>query len=336
MNDFPHETSFNYESCLEPEKIKRKFKEIISTAPRNSEWTAFTDLFEYGGFWYSPRFLEGTILAQEQFRARPTDIILCSAPKTGTTWLKALAFSIINRDFCLYDPKQNPLLLATPHECVPFLEADLFQRKPNRYPDLPLLATHLPYSSLPESVLSSACKLVYICRDPKDVFVSLWHFVGNVRGGGKGHLFPLEQAFDLFCRGVSLNGPYWDHVLEYWRAALRTPAKVMLLKFEDLKRDAGFYVERLGEFMGYPFSLKEKEEGVVEKIVELCSFENLSKLEVNRSGKYSVFSSVVVGNQRYFRKGEVGDWKNWLGEEMKERLDLITEQKLKGFGLTFD
>ncbi|WKA11030.1 hypothetical protein VitviT2T_028565 [Vitis vinifera] len=32
--------------------------------------------------------------SQEHFQAQPSDIILSSAPKTGTTWLKALTFSI--------------------------------------------------------------------------------------------------------------------------------------------------------------------------------------------------------------------------------------------------
>lgn len=335
MNAFLHESSFNYERCCEPENTKKKFEEIIRTAPRNNDWTAFTDLFQYEGFWHSPRFLEGTILAQELFQARPCDIILCSAPKTGTTWLKALTFAIMNKALCLDDSK-NPLLFATPHECVPYLEVDIFQNKPNRYPDSPLLATHLPFDSLPNSVADSDCKLVYICRDPKDVFVSLWHFIGNVRVKEEGYLFPLEKAFELFCQGASLNGPYWDHVLGYWKASLEFPKKILFLKYEDLKRETEWYLERLAEFIGHPFSANERREGAVEKIMQLCSFQNLSKLEVNKTGEYAIFSSVVVENNKYFRKGEVGDWKNCLTREMKDCIDRITEEKLRGSGLTFD
>ena len=36
--------------------------------------------------------------------------------------------------------------------------------------------------------------------------------------------------------------------------------------------------------MGYPFSLEEEDKGVVQKIIELCNFENLSSLVVNKSG----------------------------------------------------
>ncbi|XP_059639282.1 flavonol sulfotransferase-like [Cornus florida] len=328
------ESSFSYKSCPEPQKIQQKFKEIISTCPRNSEWTAFTDLFQYQGYWYTPRFLEGIVLAQQQFQAQPHDIILCSHPKTGTTWLKALGFAIMNRA-CLDDSRSNPLSVTTPHECVPYLEVDLYQNKPNRYPELPLLATHLPYTSLPESIIASNCKLVYICRDPKDVFVSLWHFLANVKSKENGH-FPLEKAFELFCQGTSKNGPYWDHVLGYWKASLKWPERVLFLKYEELKKDPHFHVKRLARFMGCPFSLDEEREGVVQKTIELCSFQNLKELEVNKTGKYSIFSSVQVDNKKYFRKGEVGDWKNCLTEEMKERLDEIAAHKLEGSGFTFD
>ncbi|KAK2972904.1 hypothetical protein RJ640_026656 [Escallonia rubra] len=328
-----HKSSYSYETCQEPENFQQTFKQIISTAPKNGEWTMFTDLFQYRGFWYTPNFLGGVILAQQQFKVQPNDIILCSAPKTGTTWLKALGFAIMNRA-CLDDSTKNPLLVTMPHECVPYLEVDFFQRKTTQYPELPLLATHLPYTSLPESIASLGCELVYICREPKDVFVSLWHFIGNVKAKGN-EKFPLEKAFDLFCQGISPNGPYWEHVLGYWNASLRWPERILFLKYEELKSEAPLHVRRLAEFMGCPFSLEEEKEGVVEKIIELCSFQNLSNLEVNKTGKYPIFASVVVENNKYFRKGEVGDWKNCLTEEMKEHLDRITEHKLRGSGFTF-
>ncbi|AET03212.1 sulfotransferase domain protein [Medicago truncatula] len=34
---------------------------------------------------------------------------------------------------------------------------------------------------LPKSVKESTCKVVYMCRDPKDIFTSLWYFTNKVR-----------------------------------------------------------------------------------------------------------------------------------------------------------
>ena len=54
--------------------------------------------YKYQGFWNYKDLVEGTILAQQSFKAQPSDVLLSSCPKTGTTWLKALAFAIATRD----------------------------------------------------------------------------------------------------------------------------------------------------------------------------------------------------------------------------------------------
>ncbi|KAF9672369.1 hypothetical protein SADUNF_Sadunf11G0034500 [Salix dunnii] len=78
------------------------------------------------------------------------------------------------------------------------------------------------------------------------------------------------------------------------------------------------------------FTAEEEEEGEVQKIVSLCSFEKLSNLEVNKNGTHSLDTSIAVKNSAFFRKGEIGDWEKHLTPEMGARLDDIMEQKLKG------
>lgn len=41
-------------------------------------------------------------------------------------------------------------------------------------------------------------------------------------------------------------------------------------------------------------------------------------------------------NEMFIRKGQVGDWKNYMKPELSERFDKWTEENLKGTGLTFD
>ena len=144
----------------------------------------------------------------------------------------------------------------------------------------------------------------------------------------------LKEAFELFCEGVSIAGPYWNNVLGYWRASLESPERIVFIKYEDLKNETIYYVKKMAEFMDYPFSLEEEVNGVVENIINLCSFENLSSLEVNQSGPMQFLSGIVGENNAFFRKGKVGDWKNHLTPEMATRLDQITEQKLSSSGLT--
>ncbi|KAI3678175.1 hypothetical protein L6452_37459 [Arctium lappa] len=287
--------------------------------------------YKYQGFWNSKDLLEGTILAQQNFKAQPSDVLLSSCPKTGTTWLKALAFAIVTR--AKFDDSTSPLLTTLAHECIPFLEKyDEETQVIQKNSGSPLVATHLPYASLPESLIASNCKIVYIYRNAKDVVVSYYHYLREIQKLSMEDA-PFEEAFEDFCQGNSLYGPYWDHILGYWKASMERPGRILLLKYEDLKRDTRNEVKRLAEFIGYPFSVEEEKAGVVENIVKLCSFENLSSLEVNKSGRVRAEGQGATENRFFFRKAKDGDWENYFTDEMKDKLDKLMDQKMSGTGL---
>ncbi|KAK9123668.1 hypothetical protein Sjap_013270 [Stephania japonica] len=140
----------------------------------------------------------------------------------------------------------------------------------------------------------------------------------------------IERAHDLYCRGVSLFGPFWKHILGYWEASLESPKKIVFLTYEEMKEDTEYQVKRLAKHMGCPFSTEEENKGIIQDIIKLCSFENLKKLEESRENisikddddDYTVF----------YRKGVVGDWVNYLTPQMAERLDQVTKEKLHDHG----
>ena len=80
------------------------------------------------------------------------------------------------------------------------------------------------------------------------------------------------------------------------------------------------------------FSSVEENKEVIEEISKLCCFENMKDLEVNKNGR---FLGNTFKNSFHFRKGEVGDWTNYLTPSMSERLKNLMEEKLSGSGLTF-
>ncbi|KAK8617254.1 hypothetical protein V6N13_080172 [Hibiscus sabdariffa] len=319
------------------QKTDEIHRETLLNLPTGKGWMT-EHLVQYQGFWFSPNGLKNLMWLHDHFNPRPTDIFLASFPKTGTTWLKALVFATVNRT--RHGFSDHPLLTNNPHVCFPFLDAYLHEKDPSFLdhdgsPTPRLLSTHAPYALLPDSMTANRrCKFVYIYRDPKDVLVSKWHFLRKLRPQELPPL-SLEEAFELFCRGISHNGPFWDHVLGYWKASLELPEKILFLKYEDLKKEPFVAVKRIGEFLGFPFSLEEEREGVVENIVKLCSFENLSSLEVNRTSIHNFSTDILVDNRHFFRKGIVGDSKNYLTAEMMKRLDEITSHKLSGSGLLF-
>nr|GMD38979.1 flavonol sulfotransferase-like [Ipomoea batatas] len=263
---------------------------------------------------------------------------LPSYPKSGTTWLKALVFSVVNQAKYNDGIMQHPLLTSNPHDLVPHLDVYATENPTNPRPaESPLFHTHIPYQSFPHQHIhtsSSSCRIVYVFRDPKDVLVSLWHFTSKLTPK---HISPisLQEAFHRFSRGVSPFGPYWDHVAAYYNVSVQFPDKVLFLRYEDLKTYTVVHVKKLAAFLGQPFSEEEENEGAVQKIIDLYSFEKLRNLEVNKDGLQHVTMSeeIVIRHSTYFRRGEVGDWKTHLTQEMKEVLDQITEEKFKELGL---
>ncbi|KAK3011914.1 hypothetical protein RJ639_013007 [Escallonia herrerae] len=322
-------------SNTEFEETYRKCSELIKTLPKGKAWRT-EHVVQYQGFWLNTTSaLKGVLLVQDHFKARATDIILSAFMKCGTTWLRSLMFATANR--YRFDLSTHPLLKTGPHDCFPMLDSYIYQGDSITHlellPSPRLFASHMALDLFPKSVLASGCKFVYICRDPKDVLISKWHFMNKLRVKELAPL-TLPEAYELFCQGVSEFGPFWDHVLGYWKASLELPDKILFLKYEDMKREPSVHLKRLAEFMGQPFSMEEEKKGLVEEILKLCSFENLSNLEVNKAGIQHFSDQLVIENRHFFRKGQIGDWENHLTEEMKNRIDRITEQKLKGSGLT--
>ncbi|CAH8334826.1 unnamed protein product [Eruca vesicaria subsp. sativa] len=316
------------------EKNQERYKALISTLTHEKGWRQKEAYIEYGGKWWTQTLLEGCLRAQEFFQARPNHFLVCSYPKTGTTWLKALTFAIANR--ARFDHSSSPLLRHNPHELVPYIEfavsffpqVDVLKDKGNNT----LFSTHIPYELLPESVVRSGCKLVYIWRDPKDTFISMWTFLHKAKTE-LGPVSNLEESFDMFCRGLSWYGHYLDHVLGYWKSYQENPDKILFLKYELMRAEPLPFVKKLAEFMGFGFTAQEEEKGVAENVVKLCSFETLKNLEANKGEKGREDRAAVYPNSSFFRKGKVGDWSNYLTLEMAARIDGIMEEKFKDTGL---
>ncbi|KAI9072649.1 hypothetical protein K1719_045386 [Acacia pycnantha] len=294
--------------CEEYEKLPRECQEMLLSLPKKKGW-GYPYIYLYQGIWYTPTRIQAICSFQKHFQAKDSDIVIATLPKSGTTWLKALTFAILNRKH--FPPSQNnhPLLFSNAHDLVPFFEYTHYAN--NQIPDLSnmpeprLFSTHVPFHSLPDSITKSTCKIVYICRNPFDNLVSFWFHVNKLVQPSLSKL-SLEEAFERYSNGINEFGPFWTHMLGYWRESKETPNKILFMKYEDLKGDMKFSLKRVAEFLGCPFNLEEESNGVIEKIIELCSFEKMKEQEVNKTGKFAQ----KYENKHLFRKAKVGDWIN--------------------------
>ncbi|KAJ0809064.1 putative aromatic desulfoglucosinolate sulfotransferase [Helianthus annuus] len=127
----------------------------------------------------------------------------------------------------------------------------------------------------------------------------MFHFANKLRDKSRG-LLTFEETFELFSKGIMPTGPYWDHVKGDLQGTWATPSR------------------------------EEEAKGAVEGIVKLCSFENLS--EVNMHGNIRE----DIPNDAFFREGKVGEWTNHLTDEMSSILDEITKEKFYGLDITWN
>lgn len=312
-----------------------RYQQFISSLPLYEGWGPLR-IRKFQGFWYPEIHLPGLLAFREQFNPRSTDIFLCSPPKSGTTWLKALTFATVTRKYHNPSAQDHPLLRMHPHDCVPLVDEVYWRGQASQLEALAaprILSAHAAYQLLPESVTNSDCKFVYICRDPKDTIISGWHYLKEMTPSTVEPV-PFCEAFDMYCEGISSFGPVWEHQLGYWRESLRRPSKILFLKYEEVMQDPEKNVIALAEFLNFPFSQEEVREGVVGEIVKLCSFQSLKGAEGNREGDRG-YKGFYIKNSSFFRKGKVGDWKNYLTPEMAQKLDGIFAEKLCGSGLSF-
>ncbi|EEE68990.1 hypothetical protein OsJ_27924 [Oryza sativa Japonica Group] len=171
---------------------------LASLPTREGWWTAFV---LYHGCWMTPQAATSVSLVRAQFAPRPDDVLLATYPKCGTTWLKALSFDIANRSRQpVAGAGDHPLLTTHPQDLVPFIETPFRHLHPlsalDALPSPRLLSTHLPHQLLPPRVAELGCRIVYLCREPKDVVVSTWHFMNkydDMMADPAGHVKKLAE-----------------------------------------------------------------------------------------------------------------------------------------------
>lgn len=201
-------------------KPPQEFDDLISTLPLNQEWIPIR-LRRYQDCWIPEHSLPGVMAMQQNFKARLDDLFVMSFPKSGTTWLRALVLAIMTRT--QHPLSQHPLHSLNPHQCVFSMDRCFALGQASTIETMPsprVLGTHMPFSLMRDSIEGSGCKIIYVCRDVKDVLVSWWHFNDKMRPAEMDRI-PFEKAFEMFCEGICPTGPIWRHILEYWEESLR-------------------------------------------------------------------------------------------------------------------
>ena len=247
------------------------------------------------------------ILAEiaRRFIPRPTDVHIVTYPKAGTSWIQEVVW-LVNHNADTASSSKVPSSQRTVY-------IELRTSRADKLSQLAAAASprhikwHHSSPLLPERVVNEG-KVIYLLRNPKDTVVSWYHF--QRMNSLYGFTGDFDTFFELFLRGAVAYGCYCHNVLSWWR--LRNRANVLLLTYEEMHADLPTVVSRVAAFLGKELTAQQ-----VTTIVEHCQFQQMKSNPATNAAQMPK----VAGETDFMRKGQVGDWRNYLSEAQNRRMD---------------
>lgn len=166
-----------------------------------------------------------------------------------------------------------------------------------------------------------------MARNPKDLCVSYYHYCMLVHG----LVGSFEEFCEIFLTDNAPIGPVWPHMLAFWKK--RNDPNVLFLKYEDMKRDLTGTIAKCAHFLGVESKISEKD------VVELCDHLNFDRMQKNPAVNIDSYLHLHRDSEKgvqFIRKGQIGDWKNYMTAELSARFDEWTRQNTDGTGLEFE
>ena len=271
------------------------------------------------------------------YRPRPTDIVVTTPYKSGTTWMQRIVGSLVlwPQPLTVRAGDLSPWIDARFHGPIePILEK--FEAQQHRR----FIKSHLAADGVP---IWDEVSYIVVGRDARDVFMSLW----NHYSGHTDHFFELINDPDrpgdpfprppddprVLWRQWSTRGwfpwepdgwPYWSHshhISTWW--TLRGRPNVLFVHFNDLLADLPGEMSRVAAFLGV--SVGEK---AWPQLVEEATFRSM-KEEARRLDVASGAGASAIwrdGTSTFFHKGTNGRWRDILTPADLELYDQVARR----------
>jgi hypothetical protein len=254
------------------------------------------------------------------------DIFVCTYPKSGTNWMMQMAHQLIFHGDGAFEnihdvvswPDMGPKLSGRVSRT---LDSTLVQQASPEHKRV--IKTHLSTRYVP---YNARARYIVVIRDPKEVFVSSYHFVYSVAA-------PLMPApaewFELFLTdGFPMNfGSSWaEHTAGYW--ALHDKPNVLILSYAGMKQDLAGTVAKVAAFLDVELSPAQRA-----RVEEQCTFAYMKSIDE----KFVPMPKGALpwGDMEMMRQGKSGNSGELLSGEQQKRIDAHCQAELARMGSDF-
>lgn len=278
--------------------------------------------------------LDRWLRGREEFRhIRDADWLLVSWGKSGRTWLRVMLSRFYEKHFGL--PR---------HEMLDF---DNLHRLNSGIPKV--FFTHGNYlrdytgHGYDTKIDFRGKKIVLLVRDPRDVAVSQyfqWNFRMRPNKKVLNDYPPHGQEMTVY-QFMLYREQGLPQVIRYfngWLTGIREPAGVLVVRYEDMRRDPAGVLQEILEFTGTPGSAEE-----IGDAVEFAAYDNLKKMEQEQS--FSFWRAgwrLLPGDKSNpdsykVRRGKVGGYRDYFSDSELKQIDaMVQADLLPGLGYRDD
>ena len=206
---------------------------------------------------------------------------------------------------------------------------DEYLQKLAGMPSPRLFKTHVrPRYLGPNFIQGEGPRIILLYRNPKDLLASYYHyalkqsFIGKKPGS-------WNEFFEQSVKPKTLYMGDWADFLLDWTAALKDRPGVLCVSYEDMKRDVKKVILDVARLCGI-----QTDDDVINRVASYTSFNSLRQQGMLLPDKgCSAFLSDDASH--HFRKGVVGDWKNYFTEEQNKYIEEQCTHVTSKCGITF-